>query len=107
MDPHGLINELFRPENIGSDLECSLLLLLNKIKQNLAFPHFMQFANIISIYKGKNSKSSLENDRGIFIINIFRSILMKIIYNEEYKTIDMNMSDSNIGYCNSGLQTMF
>ena len=97
MGPHGLINELFRPENIGSDLECLLLLLLNKIKQNLAFPHFMQFANIISIYKGKNSKSLLENDRGIFIINIFRSILMKIIYNEEYKTIDMNMSDSNIG----------
>ena len=54
MDPHGLINELFSPENIGSDLEFSLLLLLNKIKQNLTIPHFMQFANIISIYKRKS-----------------------------------------------------
>jgi hypothetical protein len=30
-DPHDLINELFKPENIGSDMEYSLLLLLNKI----------------------------------------------------------------------------
>ena len=97
MDPHGLINELFRPENIGHDLEFSLLLLFNKIKQNLTIPHFMQFANIVSIYKGKKSKNFLENDRGIFILNIFRSILMKIIYNEEYETINKNMSDSNIG----------
>ena len=96
-DPHGLINEIFRSENIGSDLESSLLLLLNKIKQNLMFPDFMQFANIVSIYKGKKSKSSLENDRGIFIVNIFRSILMKMIYNEEYEIINSNMSDSNIG----------
>ena len=90
MDPHGLINELFRPENIGHDLEFSLLLLFNKIKQNLTIPHFMQFANIVSIYKGEKSKNSLENDRGIFILNIFRSILMKIIYNEEYETINKN-----------------
>ena len=74
-DPHGLINELFRPENIGSDMEISILLLLNKIKENLTMPDFMQFANIVSIYKGKKSKNLLENDRGIFIVNIFRSIL--------------------------------
>ena len=96
-DPHGFINELFRPENIGSDMERSLLLLMNKIRQDIKIPELMQFANIVSIYKGKKSKNSLENDRGIFIMNIFRSILMKIIYNEEYETIDSNMSDSNIG----------
>ena len=52
-DPHNLINELFRPENIGSDLEYSLLLLLNKVKQSFIFPDFMQFANIVSLYKGR------------------------------------------------------
>ena len=57
----------------------------------------MEWANILSIYKGKGEKSSLESDRGIFIMNIFRSIMMKLIYNEEYETIDSNMSDSNIG----------
>ena len=96
-DPHNLINELFRPENIGSDLEYSLLLLLNKVKQSFIFPDFMQFANIVSLYKGRGRKNSLESDRGIFIINIFRSILMKLIYKEEYDIIDSHMSDSNIG----------
>ena len=57
----------------------------------------MQLANIISIYKGKGVKNDLRNDRGIFIMNVFKSIMMKIIYNEEYEGINMNMSDSNIG----------
>ena len=30
-------------------------------------------------------------------MNIFRSIMMKMVYNDEYETIDSNMSDSNIG----------
>ena len=96
-DPHELINELFRPENIGSDLESSLLALLNKIKVTFKFPEFMEYADIVSIYKGKGKKNSIESDRGIFIINIVRSILMKVIYSEEYDVIDENMSDSNIG----------
>ena len=96
-DPHNLINELFRPEVIGSDLEYSLLLLLNKIKQNFIFPDFMQYADIVSIYKGRGKKNSLESDRGIFIMNICRGIIMKIIYKEEYETIESHMSDSNIG----------
>ena len=96
-DPHHLINELFRPEVIGSDLEYSLLLMLNKIKQNFIFPDFMQYADIVSIYKGRGKKNSLESDRGIFIMNICRGIIMKIIYKEEYETIESQMSDSNIG----------
>ena len=94
-DPRDLINELFKPENIGSDMECSLLLML--VKKTFTFPEIMHFANIMSIYKGRGKMNSLENDRGIFIINIFRSILLKLIYKEEYETIDSNMSDSNIG----------
>ena len=30
-------------------------------------------------------------------MNIFRSIMMKLIYKDEYQTIDESMSDSNIG----------
>ena len=96
-DPHNLINELFRPETIGSDLEYSLLLLLNKVRQTFIIPDFMVFSDIVSIYKGRGRKNSLESDRGIFIINIVRSILMKGIYSEKYETIDSQMSDSNIG----------
>ena len=96
-DPHYLINEIFKPGVIGTDLFNSLLLLFNRVKFEFDFPDIMKLANIISIYKGKGEKNSLESDRGIFIINIFRSIMMKLIYNDEYDNLDEQMSDSNIG----------
>ena len=57
----------------------------------------MEFANNISIYKGKGSKMELEDDRGIFIVNLFRSMLMKMEYNDKYSVVDENMLDSNVG----------
>ena len=96
-DPGGLINELFRPEIIGDNLKESLFLLLQKVKENLEVPEIMKNANITSIYKSKGAKNDLKNDRGIFGVNIFRRLLLKIIYNDEYFTIDSNMSDSNVG----------
>ena len=96
-DPHGLLNEIFKPGVMGLDFKRSLLMLLNKLKRELHVPSFMQLADIVAIYKGKGDKLSLENDRGIFILNIFRSIMMKMIYAEKYHTIDQNMSDSNVG----------
>ena len=96
-DPHGLINELFKPGTIGSDLKDSLISLLNGIKVNCQFPEFVQWANITSLYKGKGEKLDLDNERGIFIVSVFRSILMRLIYNDKYSVIDSNMSDSNVG----------
>ena len=57
----------------------------------------MQYSDIVSIYKGRGKTNPLESDRGIFIMNICRGIIMKIIYKEEYETIESHMSDSNIG----------
>ena len=96
-DPHGLVNELFKPGVIGKDLENSFLKLLNKIKDECLIPSFMELVNIVAIYKGRGRKNLLVNDRGIFIVNIFRSVLMKLIYKDNYDTIDSNMSDSNVG----------
>ena len=96
-DPHGLINELFKPGVAGMDFQFSFLTMANKIKNEIFVPKFMQYANIVSIFKGKGSKMDLENDRGIFIVNVFRSILMKMVYNDKYNTVDKNMSDSNVG----------
>ena len=96
-DPHQLINEIFKPGVIGTDLKNSLLQMFNRVKLEFEIPAIMTMANIISIYKGKGAKNDLKNDRGIFIMNIFKSIMMKMIYNEEYEVIDNNMSDSNIG----------
>ena len=96
-DPHGLLNELFKPGVIGKDLEISLLKLLNKVKMENNIPAIMQFVNIVAIYKGKGKKIDLTNDRGIFLVNIFRAVLMKMIYKDNYDTVDGNMSDSNVG----------
>ena len=50
-DPTGLVNELFMLENIGDDLKKSILMLLNKIKDQLKDPEFMNMANITSFWK--------------------------------------------------------
>ena len=39
----------------------------------------------------------LENERGVFSTVIFRNILEKLIYNDEYEKIDKKLTDSNVG----------
>ena len=96
-DPLGLVNDLFKPGVIGLDLKESLLQFFNLIKETGTMPDFVQWANITSLFKGKGDRLDLANDRGIFLVTVFRSILMKLIYNEKYDTLDQNMSDTNGG----------
>ena len=96
-DPNGWSNEIFSNEVAGEALRISMLKLFNKIKMENYIPEFMKNADITTIYKGKGEKYSLENDRGIFLVSIFRSILMRLIYKNTYQTIDKNMSDSQVG----------
>ena len=56
-----------------------------------------QLANITTIYKSTGSRLELVNDRGIFLLTIFRKILDKLTYIDKYPELDNNMSDSNIG----------
>ena len=95
-DPHNLINEIFKPGVIGTDLKLSLLRMFNKIKSILDFPEFMEYLNIIPIYKGRGDRMDILNERGIFITNVFRSIFMKLVYNDKYDIVDEEMSDSKI-----------
>ena len=60
-------------------------------------PTFMQLSNITTLYKNKGSRFDMDNDRGIFILTVFRKIFDKLIYNDKYEDIDTGMSDSNIG----------
>ena len=96
-DPDGLIRELFKEEVIGKDLKNSLLILYNRIKEERKLPSFMNFIDISAIYKGKGELNDLDSDRGIFLVSIFQTILMKIIYKDKYEVIEASMSDSNIG----------
>ena len=96
-DPSGIISELFKPGVLGQDLAKGLLSLLNGIKAELFIPALLQLANITTIYKNKGSRQDMKNDRGIFILSIFRKLVDKMIYEDKYDAIDEFMSDSNIG----------
>ena len=97
MDPMGMRNEIFKDGYIGKDLKEAMLKLFNGTKENQVIPHIMTLANICTIFKNKGSRLELGNDRGIFILTIWKKILDKLIYVDKYKHIDRNMSDSNIG----------
>ena len=94
---NGYANELFRNDVAGDDLKRAILLLMNRIKNEQRFPKMFEVCNISSIWKKKKSRNDFENYRGIFRVSIFRSILDKLIYNDEYNTIDSNLTDSNVG----------
>ena len=94
-DPIGLVNELFMLKNIGTNLKESLLILLNKIKDQFKEPEFMQLANITSFWKRKGPKNDIENERGIFILTVLRMIKDRMIYNDVREVIQM--SDSQVG----------
>ena len=70
---------------------------MNRIKTEQNFPEMLEICNISSIYKRRGSRNSFENYRGIFRTTILRSILDKLIYNDEYYTIDDSLTDSNVG----------
>ena len=67
------------------------------IKEKGSIPLLMRKANISTIPKKGKSRLHLQNERGIFLVNIIRGIFMRILYNRKSKIINMNMSDSNVG----------
>ena len=96
-DPLDMPNELFKPQNIGSDLKTAVLKMMNQIKAQQKVPDSIKYCNITSLYKNKGSKKEFENYRGIFRVVILRSIMDKLIYNDKYPIIDSNLTDSNVG----------
>ena len=96
-DSVGYINEIFKPSVIGSDLKQGLLKLMNKIKETQVYPSCLEACNVTSIFKNKGHKSEFTNYRGIFRVVVFRGILERLIYHDEYQNIDENLSDANVG----------
>ena len=95
-DPTGISREIFSLSNIGNNLKESLLTLCNKIKEQGVIPEFMRETTITTIPK-KGPRTELKNERGIFLVNSVRGILMRLLFTSENYMIDSNMSDSNIG----------
>ena len=57
----------------------------------------MEICDISSIYKNRGNRNNFNSYRGIFRVPILRTILDRMIYNDEYETIDRGISDSNVG----------
>ena len=60
------------------------------------YPSALGLCDISLIHK-KGARNRFDNYRGIFRVPIFRTIIDRLIYNDEYQTIDENLSDSNVG----------
>ena len=82
-DPLGLANEIFMPGVAGYDLKLAILKLMNKIKEEQVYPEALEQYNISSIYKNKGKRNDFNSYRGIFRVPILRSILDRLIYDDE------------------------
>ena len=70
---------------------------MNRIKSEQIYPEALEIYDISSIYKSKGARNSFDSYRGIFRVPIFRAILDRLIYNDEYHNVDEQLSDSNVG----------
>ena len=95
-DPEGLANKKFKEDVAGFNLLDALLKLMNMIKTKQKYPKVLEKSNIVSIHK-KKSKREFENYRCIFRVQIVRSILERLMYNDSFYTIDSNLTDGNVG----------
>ena len=93
-DPLGYSNELIQCG--GKDVTHAITKLMNTIKKQQKFPQCLIACNITSLYKHKGSRKYFNMYRGIFRATVFRNILDRLIFNDEYKTIDKNLTDSNV-----------
>jgi hypothetical protein len=65
-----------------------VLSLLNQSKCGYELAEILKLANISSLWTMKSFKMELSNDRGIFVLTVFRMIMDRILYNEkEYVSI--------------------
>ena len=58
----------------GDDLKSALLVIMNKIKDQLTYPQALEACNISSLHK-KGIRNGFGNSRGIFIVTMLRTIL--------------------------------
>ena len=95
-DPDDYICELFKDGVIGIDLKIFILMMMNKIKEDIKVPECLKKANITILHK-KNCKLDLNNWRGVFVCSVLRTILMKLVYERTYEQVSSTMTDAQIG----------
>ena len=64
----------------------------------MEIPDFMQWANIVQVYKnGGKDKLDIDSYRGLFIVSVFKSILQKLLLKDKINQIDAHMTDFQVG----------
>ena len=94
--PNNYIRETFMDGVMGEDVNISILMMMNRMKQQVSIPTKLKHANITILHK-KNIKVDLENWRGVFVCSVLQKILMKMIHERTYTKVDKSMTDSQIG----------
>ena len=81
---------------------------MNLLKDNPKYyPDSMDICNVTSIYKNKGDRNVFDSHR-VFRTTTLRNILDRLMYNDEYSTIDSNLTDCNVGSRKKGpLETIF
>ena len=107
-DHQKLAMRLFKKENCSIRLWQTLLKILNMSKKSKILASNVNTVMVTCIAK-EGSQRMLKNMRGIFNVSLVRSILMRMIYNRHYASIDKNLSDNNLGARKgkSGLMNIF
>ena len=95
--PYDIPNELLKPDVAGDDLILAIKKLMNRIKTELNFPEPLNVCNVTNLFKNKGSMKHFNSYRGIFRTPVLRNVLDKLIYEDEYETIDNNLTNCNVG----------
>ena len=57
----------------------------------------LQLCNVTNLYKRKGDRALYNSYRGIFRAPVLSNILDKLLHNDEYETVDINLTDGNVG----------
>ena len=95
-DPDNLVCDIFKEGVIGDNLKESILMMMNRMKEEIKVPECLRTANVTMLHK-KKSKLDLNNWRGVFVTSVLRTILMKMLHARTYDIVTESMTDSQIG----------
>ena len=95
--PDFLVCDIFKEGVNGQDIKLSMLLMMNKMKEQTSIPEGLENANITMLKK----EMDLNNWRGIFVSSVLKTILMKLFHGRAYEIVSQSMTDSPIGTQNT------
>ena len=71
--------------------------MLNEVEKHVTISKEWEYMKIKSIYKGKGNKKEMNNQRGIFIINILSKLLERIMYTRNKENLRKGISEHQNG----------